>query len=74
MAVNVTTEPAFSPRPLARLFERRSVRSLFPQYNVSADGKRFVILDRVTGEPRLSIHVVHNWFEEFHGREREQTL
>ena len=33
----------------------------------SADGKRFVILDRIN-ERSLLIHVVNNWFEEFRGR------
>ena len=37
------------------------------QYDVSADGKRFVTLDRMNEQPLL-IHVVHNWFEEFRGR------
>src|SRR5947209_4014663 len=71
MAVSVTIQPAFSPGSPAPLFEKR----LLPQtgYDVLADGKRFVILDRPTGEPPLSIHVVHNWFEEFRGQQREQT-
>ena len=34
---------------------------------MSADGKRFVTLDRINEQPLL-IHVVHNWFEEFRGR------
>ncbi len=55
---------------LAPLFEKRSLQS---QYDVSADGKRFVIRERLTSEPPLAIHVVHNWFEEFRGRQREQT-
>jgi Tol biopolymer transport system component len=71
MAVGVARRPAFSPGAPAPLFEKRSVQSL--QYDVAPDGKRFVILDRPIGEPPLSIHVVHNWFEEFRGQQREQT-
>lgn len=37
-------------------------------YDVSADGKRFVMLEKPAVEPPLAIHVVHNWFEEFRGR------
>src|SRR5439155_7120379 len=74
MAVSVNTRPAFSSGAPARLFDARYLRftylpaiSLYPQYDVSADGKRFVILDKPAGERPLSIHVVHNWFEEFRG-------
>ncbi len=70
MAVTVTTQPGFSPGAPAPLFEKRSLQS---QYDVSADGKRFIIRERLISEQPLSIHVVHNWFEEFRGRQREQT-
>jgi Tol biopolymer transport system component/tRNA A-37 threonylcarbamoyl transferase component Bud32 len=65
-AVSVLTKPVFSGRPPEPLFE---FHALSPLYDVSADGKRFVILDRPADEPPLAIHVVHNWFEEFRGRE-----
>jgi len=58
-------------RTPAPLFEKGSLQSA--QYDVSADGKRFILLERLTNEQPLSIHVVHNWFEEFRGRQREQT-
>ena len=61
MAIPVTTEPAFSsgtPRPL---FTRRTLRSFNPQYDVTADGKRIVLTDRLVDEKPLAIHVVHNW-------------
>jgi Tol biopolymer transport system component len=66
MAVPVSTRP-FSAGSPVELFEKRSLQSLNPQYDVSPDGKRFVILDRPAGEQPLSIHVVSNWFEEFRG-------
>ena len=51
-----------------QLFERRTVQSL--QYDAAGDGKRFLILDKAAGDPPLSLHVVHNWFEEFRNRPR----
>lgn len=71
MAVGVTTRPAFSTGTPASLFEKRSLQSGNPRYDVSPSGKEFIILDRPTNEPPLLIHVVYNWFEEF--RSREQT-
>jgi Tol biopolymer transport system component len=69
MAVSVSTRPAFSPRAPEPLFEKRSLQSMDAQYDVSANGQRFIILDRPPGEQPLSIHVVHNWFEEFRGQQ-----
>jgi eukaryotic-like serine/threonine-protein kinase len=66
MAASVTTQPAFSPHAPARLFENRQLAQ--SGYDVSRDGKRFVVLERPSGEPPLSVHVVHNWFEEFRGK------
>ncbi len=78
MAVSATTRPGFSAGTPVRLFEKRYLRAIQgttvnpnPQYDVSADGKRFVILDRPGGEQPLSIHVVHNWFEDFRSRARK---
>ena len=69
MAVSVTTRPAFSAGLPAPLFERRSLETVNFPYDVSSDGKRFVLLDRLVSEQPLTIHVVHNWFEEFRSRE-----
>jgi len=65
-AVSVAYRPDFSPGVPAALFERRS---LSPAFDVSPDGKRFVILEKPAGEPPLSVHVVYNWFAEFRGKE-----
>lgn len=46
MAVSLSIRPAFSPKSPTELFEKRSLRSMDPQYDVSPDGRRFVILDR----------------------------
>ena len=71
VAVSVTTSPEFSVGPATRLFEHPSLtRSFYPQYDVSADGQRFVLAAPVEVEgAEPSIRVVQNWFEEF--RERQ---
>ncbi len=68
MAVSVTARPRFSPGTPAKLFESPL---LSIGYDVSADGTRFVVPVRPPSEPPLSIHVVHNWFEEFRGRRQQ---
>jgi Tol biopolymer transport system component/predicted Ser/Thr protein kinase len=74
MAVSIAMRPAFSPAAPVRLFEKRGMRTaaLFRQYDISPDGKRFAILEKPPGEPPLSIHVVHNWFEEFRGGQQSK--
>jgi serine/threonine-protein kinase len=61
-AAAVRTSPEFSAGSPAMLFERRGIS---PAFDVSGDGKRFVVLEKPAGEPPLSVHVVHNWFSEF---------
>jgi dipeptidyl aminopeptidase/acylaminoacyl peptidase len=62
MAASVTTGSKFSAAAPLPLFPVQG------GYDVAADGKRFVVLQRPAGEPPLAIHVVHNWFEEFRSR------
>jgi hypothetical protein len=64
MAASVATRPGFSTGTPAPLFENGLLQGLTPQYDVAADGKRFVVRERMPEKP-LAIHVVHNWFEEF---------
>ena len=68
MAVSVATTPGLTLGIPAVLFQKMSLQN---GYDVSADGKRFLVLDRPPGEPPLAIHVVHNWFEEFRVQHRE---
>jgi hypothetical protein len=35
-----------------------------PGYDVTADGRRFVMIPRGAQTPRKQIHIVLNWFEE----------
>ena len=70
IAVSVKTKPTFSAASATRLFEHpRLARSFYPQYDVSADGERFVIAEP-TGETGQGsrIHVVQNWLSGFQGR------
>ena len=77
VAVSVSSGPTFSVGSARRLFEHPNLTDgpgtmSWPQYDVSADGRQFVLHERVDlGEeaPKPSIRVVQNWFEEFRGRE-----
>ena len=75
VAVSVTLTPSFSVGSAARLFEHLLFRNIIaPNYDVSADGHRFVTVERLEDtEPRQppKIHVVENWYEEFRGRKQE---
>jgi len=69
-AVSIAFRPDFSPGVPTALFNRESLSSV---YDVSPDGKRFVILDKPAGEPPLSVHVVYNWFAEFRGQHGQEA-
>jgi len=71
MAVAVTAQPGFSTGNPAALFEENTLLSFTPQYDVTADGKRFIVRERLVNEKPLAIHVVNNWFEEFRRRPQE---
>ena len=66
MAVPVTTSPKLRVGPAQRLFEHVGIaRRPGQQYDVSADGTRFVVIEPVEGPSRASIRVVQNWFAAF---------
>ena len=74
MAVSVEASPEFSVGSVTRLFEHPSLAAgiTIPQYDVSADGQRFLLAEPVgedTAEP--AIRVVQNWFAEFKDREQD---
>jgi len=69
MAASAATRPAFSAGTPAALFENRGLWSFYPQYDISPDGKRFILIERLIAKKPLAIHVVNNWFEEFRGRQ-----
>ena len=68
IVVPVSTEPAFEAGAATRLFSDPHLavnRRVRPQYDVSADGQRFVMLETVGEQPKPVIRVVQNWFAEF---------
>jgi serine/threonine-protein kinase len=71
MAVDVTTQPAFSAGKPKMLFEGPYVPTprSFPDYDVSPDGQRFLMLKASEqGQAPAQINVVLNWFEELKRR------
>ena len=71
MTVEVSTSPSFSTGRVTHLFEDPSLSGSRPDYDVSADGQRFVMVETLEAEPgkKPAIHIVENWFEDF--RERQ---
>jgi hypothetical protein len=69
MALDVATQPSFSPGKPRLLFEGQYFTSDWPlvstAYDVSADGQRFLMV-KATAEATAvtQINVVLNWFEE----------
>ena len=51
--------------------KKHTLQSFNPEYDVTADGKRFIVRERLVNEKPLAIHVVNNWFEEFRRRPQE---
>ena len=72
-AVPVSTRPIFSMGRPKRLFTHPGLYSRFRHaaYDVSADGKKFVVIEPVGSIPPLTIRVVQNWFAEFQDRRRK---
>ena len=75
IAVEVSTEGDFSIGKSTRLFEHPGLRPgiNYAPYDVSADGKRFILVEPITetGEiPKPTIRIVQNWFEQFRERRR----
>ncbi|HEY4579611.1 MAG TPA: hypothetical protein VIG89_01130, partial [Candidatus Acidoferrales bacterium] len=72
MAVDIATQPSFAVGKPKVLFEGQYVPSpiTFPNYDVSADGQRFLML-KASGQAEAAstqIVVVQNWFEELQRR------
>ncbi len=74
IAVSVDTSGEFSARSRTPLFDHPSLaRSYYPQYDIPADGQRFIIPTPVEDDPdaKPMIRVVQNWAEEFRDREQD---
>jgi Tol biopolymer transport system component len=70
MAAGVKDGAEFAAGAAEELFEVESLMSPSPQFDAAPDGKRFVVRERMKDDKPLAVHVVHNWFEEFRGREQ----
>ena len=70
MAVGTTTQPTFSAGNPKVLFEGRYVRTqqTMPNYDVSRDGQRLLMVKSAQTEAATQINVVLNWFEELKRR------
>jgi Tol biopolymer transport system component len=72
MAVDITTQPAFTAGSPKVLFEGRGRyqwSTARPDYDVSADGQRFLMKKSGAAEVTTSqINIVQNWFEELRRR------
>lgn len=72
MAVPVSTEPSFSASMPTPLFEHPALIDRWGyEYDVSADGHRFIVAETAGEEPKAWIQVVQNWFQEFRDREQD---
>jgi len=73
LAVAVTSAADFTVGKAVRLFEQKGIaRDAGQQYDVSADGQRFVLVEPVGGETSATIRVVQNWFAEFRDRQKRK--
>jgi hypothetical protein len=70
MAVDISTQPGFAAGKPRQLFERHylanPIGNARPNYDISADGQRFLMVKPVDQEEaaRTQINVVLNWTEE----------
>jgi serine/threonine-protein kinase len=66
MAVAVATEPTFTPGKPRLLFESRYLANVEQDWNydLTADGRHFVMLRVQESSPPRQINIVLNWFEE----------
>ena len=74
IAVPVTSSPSFRAGRAERLFQHSDIgasASTFARYDVSPDGRRFLVMEPFGDQPDTSIRVVQNWFEEFRKKKTE---
>ena len=70
-AVPVSLTPSVSSGTPTKLFQSPSLGGgALAQYDVTADGQRFVTRESFGGVP--TIHVVENWFAEFKDRQQDR--
>ena len=64
MVVTTSTQPTFDASRPRLLFEGNYLNVSGLSYDVTADGRRFVLIRGLDAPPTREIHVVLNWFEE----------
>jgi serine/threonine-protein kinase len=68
MAVTVETEPIFAAERPSMVFAEASRGVFFgsgsPNYDITQDGRRLLMLQAEPQSPATEIHIVLNWFEE----------
>ena len=66
MVVAINTQVTFSPTTPRVLFEDpyEPGQGFRPNYDVTPDGQRFVMVRAAQGSDQAQINVVLNWFEE----------
>lgn len=66
MVVDITTTPKVTVGKPRRLFEGRYrlTGAFWPNYDVTPDGQRFLMVKRAIGEASNHINVALNWTEE----------
>ena len=72
MAVPISLDETAQIGDQVELFEHSGLRhgGTVAQYDVAADGQRFVVRDYVSADQEPpAIHIVENWYEEFRDRE-----
>jgi hypothetical protein len=70
IAAKVTLTPGFAVGAAVTLFSNPALDWEYhhPTYDVSADGRRFVLIEPQGALRKASIRVVQNWFAEFRDR------
>ena len=68
MATRVNTTPSFTFSEPSLVAE---AKALVRQFDASADGSRILIWEKTGPDSPLTIHIAHNWFEEFRNRARK---
>jgi eukaryotic-like serine/threonine-protein kinase len=64
MSVTVSTGPTFDASRPRMIFEGNYLNVSGLSYDVTADGRRFILIRGLDALPAREIHVVLNWFEE----------
>ena len=74
VAVPVTTDPVFSAGNAKPLFSDPGLSfgtTGFCTYDVTSDGQRIVMVERLQSDAPTFIRVVRNWYEEFRDRKQD---